>query len=120
MTNGSTPAKDAEIDASARVRDVEVSSGSTTEPDETANSTTAATDRIVEADEAVAEDEAGVRGEAPDLDGSDPAEAEGDSAGAPDADGEPSGGLEAPEDEGIAEHELPLNGLRGYTTRRRP
>lgn len=126
MTNGSTPAKDAEIDASARVGDADVSSGSTTELDETANSTTAATDRIVEADEAVAQDEAaaedetGARSEAPDLDGSDPAEAAGDSAGAPDADGEPSGGLEAPEDEGIAEHELPLNGLRGYTTRRRP
>ena len=28
--------------------------------------------------------------------------------------------IEKPGDDGIAEHELPINGLRGYTTRRRP
>ncbi|OZC46589.1 AAA family ATPase [Rhodococcus sp. WWJCD1] len=33
---------------------------------------------------------------------------------------ETSVGLEESEDQKIAEHELPLNGLRGYTTRRRP
>ncbi|WP_236745437.1 hypothetical protein, partial [Rhodococcus sp. BS-15] len=72
------------------------------------------------ADDAVAQDEAADSVEAAERDGSDPAEIQVDSAEPTDADTEPSGGLEAPEDEDIAEHELPLNGLRGYTTRRRP
>ncbi|OZF30741.1 AAA domain-containing protein [Rhodococcus sp. 14-2483-1-2] len=124
MTNGSTPAQDAESDASARVRDSAASSesaaDSSTEFGGTANSTTAATDRVGDADETVASDEAADSVEAAELDGSDPADTQGDSTEATTADVEPSGGLEAPEDEGIAEHELPLNGLRGYTTRRRP
>lgn len=33
---------------------------------------------------------------------------------------ETSAGLEESDDQTIAEHELPLNGLRGYTSRRRP
>ncbi|MGB2720153.1 MAG: AAA domain-containing protein, partial [Rhodococcus sp. (in: high G+C Gram-positive bacteria)] len=120
MTNGSTPAQDAETDASARVHDAGASSDSATEVGETTNTATAATDRVDEADETVAHHEAAASVEESALDGSDPAETQGDSTEATTADAEPSGTLEAPEDEGIAEHELPLNGLRGYTTRRRP
>ncbi|WP_197478099.1 MULTISPECIES: hypothetical protein, partial [unclassified Rhodococcus (in: high G+C Gram-positive bacteria)] len=70
-------------------------------------------------DEPAAQDEAAASVESAELDGADPVETQGDSTEATTDDAEPSG-LEVPEDEDIAEHELPLNGLRGYTTRRRP